>query len=197
MIRFCVTGSPRSGTKWTAHTLTKVGLWCTHEEPFSGWASDYGDTGAWRDTDDADSSWLAAPHTPALRDAGIPVVGLLRHPELVAQSLVRVGFFTSGQPYLDYIAAHAPDCFDHENPTDRALRFWMDWTTLVEADVWWPLPAPVPAVWAFADQLSIPTHDLVEAFGPVMNRKPTAADWADPSPQLVDEATALFHRLLP
>lgn len=196
MIRFCVTGTPRSSTKWTAHTLTKVGLWCGHEEAFTRWASDYGDAEDWRNTDDGDCSWLAAPFTPALRDAGIPVVGLLRDPLLVARSLTWMGFFTSGQPYLDFIAAHTPDCFTHTHIPDRALRFWIDWTKQIEADVWWPTPARVEDVWAFADRLHVGIHDIGEALRtPPMNLRDVQDFQLDCHPDLVAEASELSDRL--
>lgn len=197
MIRFLITGTPRSSTKWTAHTLTKIGLWCCHEEAFGGWASDYGDQERWRDTDDGECSWIAAPFSEAVRDAGVPVVGLIRHPMLVAESLVKIGFFHTGQPYLDFIATHTPDVFTYtdETPINKALRFWIDWNQLIECDEWWPVPVNVTRVWAFADRLSVPTHDLVDAWGPPINHKPA---WqlsdTQPDPSLLAEAIEWWEK---
>lgn len=172
VIRFLVTGTPRSSTKWTAHALTKIGLWCTHEEAFSEWASDYGDTEDWRNQDDADSSWLAAPFTSAVKDAGVPVIGLLRDPALVARSLVRMGFFETGHPYLDFIKAHTPDVFNYEHLPDRALKFWIDWTNLIDADYWWEVPFHPRDVWGLGDRMQVPTHDIGEALRmPPMNTR--------------------------
>lgn len=193
MIRFLVTGTPRSSTKWTAHALTKIGLWCTHEETFSGWASDFSDEEKWRDTDDADSSWLAAPFSPAVKDAGIPVIGLLREPLLVARSLVRMGFFETGQPYLDFIKAHTPAVFEHESLTDMALRFWIDWTHQIEADYWWEVPFHPKDVWSLGDRMHVPTHDIGEALRcPPMNAKPS---WYDHDWTFDDRLVAEAERL--
>lgn len=197
MIRFLVTGTPRASTKWTAHALTKIGLWCTHEETFSGWASDYGDEERWRDSPDGDSSWLGAPFSPAVKDAGIPVIGLLRDPILVARSLVRMGFFETGQPYLSFIEAHTPTVFNHDHLPDRALAFWVAWTRLIEADYWWPVPFTPRDVWGLGDRMQVPTHDISEALRfPPMNHKHAwyDLDWSFDQ-GLLDEAGKLWNRL--
>ncbi len=92
---FVVTGMPRSGTTYTSAVLRRFGLECGHEEVFHPHTTAYAGFGRW----DGDASWLAVPFLDQLPEE-VRVIHQLRHPLLVAGSLIGTGFLEAA-PWLD------------------------------------------------------------------------------------------------
>lgn len=133
-MRFVITGCARSGTKYTAHLLTRCGIATGHEDAFNRW----GDGGAlqddWRDDSyDGDSSYIAAPHAAELRESGLTVVHLVRPPLAVIASIAGMGWLGDlTTPYVAYVAAHLPEIAEQPPGPRRAAAYWLGWNALVE-----------------------------------------------------------------
>jgi hypothetical protein len=121
-LRLLITGAGRSGTRWAAAAVTAAGVPCGHEQAFTperqteGWV--------------AESSWLAAPHTPM---PGTYVVHLVRHPLAVIASLTARGFVRPNR-YGNYAARHIPGLAAITDPVERCATYWVAWNQLVVSD---------------------------------------------------------------
>lgn len=118
--RFVVTGSGRCGTRYASELLTAAGVPCGHEVAHS-----HVHRGQWPDGMMADSSWMAATMLDVVT---APVVLLARHPLAVVRSFVEIGFFShhdAGNPTHQPLRMFAPHVYDHQEPADRALAWWL------------------------------------------------------------------------
>lgn len=133
-MRFVVTGCARSGTKYTAHLLTRSGIATGHEDVFNRWGENGALSDDWRDdTFDGDSSYVAAPHADKLSAAGLTVVHLVRPPLAVIASIATMGWLGNlGSPYVAYVAGHLPEIAEQPPGPRRAAAYWLGWNALVE-----------------------------------------------------------------
>lgn len=129
--RFLVTGCGRSGTAHTANVFTLAGLPCGHESVFKPTnllgASDL----TWPEDLPGEASWLAAPFVGCL-PPGTVVLHQVREPVAVIRSHLRLRFFETPSPYLDFALRHFPELADG-TPARRALLYWVGWNRTAEA----------------------------------------------------------------
>lgn len=133
-MRFVITGCARSGTKYTAHLLTRAGIATGHEDVFNRWGEAGALQAGWRDDSfDGDSSYIAAPHAAELREAGLTVIHLVRPPLAVVASITTMGWLGNlDAPYVAYVAAHLPELAEIPPGPRRAAAYWLGWNALVE-----------------------------------------------------------------
>lgn len=141
-MRFVVTGCARSGTKYTAHLLTRSGIATGHEDVFNRWGENGSlpdstpgaPTDGWRDDSfDGDSSYVAAPHADKLAAAGLTVVHLVRPPLAVIASIATMGWLGNLEsPYVAYVAGHLPEIAQQPPGPRRAAAYWLGWNAMVE-----------------------------------------------------------------
>lgn len=153
MIDFIVTGTGRSTTKYTAEVLTAAGLPCSHETVCASWTDEYGDDGLWRQAFGGESSWQAAPFLSAMQAEGVKVIHLVRHPVLVASSMVSNRMLVpepdgSLLPWHEFIVEHLGNRIWRMHPHDRALQFWIEWNRMIgeTPDLRWFAPVALPDV---------------------------------------------------
>jgi len=136
---FIVTGTGRCGTGYIAKVLTSAGAKCTHEGVFNlqGWGAAIEKVDlrrehrwwGWR----GDSSWLAAPFLgrPELDD--LTVVHLVRHPEKVIRSYLRLMGYGYYGPYFRWMAQFIPEIERYDKPDERAAYWYIRLNEMVEA----------------------------------------------------------------
>ena len=128
---FVVTGTGRSGTGYTAKLLTALGYPCGHEQVFNPWTKESPNFKSAA----GDSSWLAVPWLDRL-PAGSVILHQVRHPMDVARSHMGIFFFhdqpvEGHEPYRDFVRSHC-SIYDHDDPLDRFIRYWVDWNAWIE-----------------------------------------------------------------
>ena len=129
MTRFLVTGCGRSGTGYVANLLTALGLPTGHEAIFNP-VNLRGDEVVWPEELPGESSWLGAPFLGCLPPETV-VLHQVREPVAVVRSFLRIRFFETPSPYLDFAVEHFPE-LESGPPEERALRYWIGWNQLVE-----------------------------------------------------------------
>lgn len=207
MLEFCVVGSPRSTTKWTATMLTLAGVPCVHEGAAGRWGPNYEDIGIWRESlTVGESTSSAVPFAAAMRREGVRVIQLIRDPLAVAASLVGTRLLdpTMPLPLHGFIRRHCPDALPRfATDGDRALRFWIEWNRLAleSAHDIWEAPAAADDVHALAENLGLCLNpDRLEkalSLGRVNQkiRGRTATRSLKVSPSLRDEAMDFYRTL--
>lgn len=126
-----ITGTGRCGTGYAARVLSSAGYPCGHETVFSFDGYDLAQAPGLK----ADSSWLAAPFVGDAALAGKRVVHLVRHPQRVIESLVRMRFF-SGQveryfPYEAFAREHLPSLDEYTDLVTKAAWFYLHWNRMI------------------------------------------------------------------
>lgn len=164
MTRIVITGTGRSGTRFAAHLLRAAGVNCGHERVFSfrpllrerpvAW-------GNWQ----ADSSWMAVPHLAA-HDG--PAVLVVRHPLLVAKSMLELGWFRHDKrlDIAKLIYRFRPQIRAEKTRPDKVMAMWVHWNTAA-------LPY-VAGVFRLEDLNEHGAADLLDAVG--VRRRPDPAD---------------------
>jgi hypothetical protein len=131
---FVVTGTPRSGTKYLATVLRRLGIDCWHERSFNPW---YVMTEAYRLNDRpwGDSSWLAAPFLHLL-PADTKVFHVVREPLDALNSIIGTRQLNKPRPsdFQQFLAMH---CWNDERHTSidvglDAQTFWVRWNRMIE-----------------------------------------------------------------
>lgn len=154
MLKYIVTGCPRSGTCYMAHILTELGIPTGHEAYFDHRGIEgyklklIGKIfiqnspislkqGKWVDIKNlqADSSYAAAPFLNDDLIKHIPIIHIIRNPLNVIKSLVKdFNYFKKSIPndkWEKFIYYHLPELADIETPIERACYFWIKWNTMV------------------------------------------------------------------
>lgn len=165
-LELLVAGTGRCGTVYLARLLTAAGLPCGHES-FFDWTGlraaerrlrgedrpglSYAsrmrfESGRWVPGDRwlpegielrAESSYMAVPFLGEACLAGVPVLHLVRHPLLVANSfLSHLGYFATAKPsnsYEQFIYRHVMGMGEAASPADRACLFYLGWNARIEA----------------------------------------------------------------
>lgn len=129
-----VTGTGRTGTSWLTQALRSAGAKATHEKHYS-----LKKAGPIPEAT-VEVSWLAAPHTPVAEFT----IHLVRHPLKVIASRAAWGSFGGWdkkgydpRPKGRYAVKHCPRIAEGEDPVERAAIHWVEWVSLVDADVVW------------------------------------------------------------
>lgn len=139
-MQFVITGCGCSGTKSVAEQLHRLGLDVGHERTYS---PSMANAISGRDPrlptrlrpaeGDGDASWLAEPYVPALLDARVPVIRLVRDPLRVAQSAFADGFLIHRRrerlgPSARWAFAWLPELAEVAgSPLDLAVRWAARW----------------------------------------------------------------------
>lgn len=152
MLKYIITGCPRSGTLYSARLLTLLGINCGHEAYFDyRGLQGYKDRlnkilsirnsiisksqEQWVDTNhlQADSSYAAAPFLNELKD--IPVLHIIRNPLKVITSLIKdFKYFkniNTKNQWEVFIYSYLPELKEIKTPIERGCQFWMKWNQMV------------------------------------------------------------------
>lgn len=159
IMRFVVTGCARSGTKYTAHLLTRAGIACGHEDVFNRWDEQYGLPSGWRnDAFDGDASFIAAPFTEQLAADDLTVVHQVRPPLDVIRSICGMAWLQNLRlPYVAFVAQHTPAVTDEPPGPRRAAAYWLGWNELAAQHA--------AATWRLSDLTPQDVHALAERTG--------------------------------
>ncbi len=137
-MRFIITGTPRSATKYGARLITEAGVPCSHERVLRP-LTPVIDVLRWLDDDTpGESSWMAWTLLPLLPEP-IPVLHTIRDPWAVIDSLAnRNSILKVDQartPIMlairDTVQAYLPDVFSHDSLIDRAASLVVGWNRLI------------------------------------------------------------------
>ena len=137
-MRFVVTGSPRSGTRYTAKLMAALGLPCDHEKTLRPRATVV-EVAKWPKLDIGESSWMAWSLLPVMVGYDIPVLHTIRNPWKVIDSLTNrnhilnplVSCDSALQGVRELINLYLPDLFDREQRVDRAAALVLGWNQLI------------------------------------------------------------------
>jgi hypothetical protein len=136
MLEYLITGTGRCGTGYAARLLSSVGVPCGHEAIFRLDGLEKAVARVEQFDLAAESSWLAAPWLKLLPDQ-VRVAHLVRHPQHVIDSLLRMQFFDLSipeyRPYTRFVYAHLPGLSDEPTPLAKAVSFYIRWNRLIEA----------------------------------------------------------------
>ena len=128
-----VTGTGRCGTAYMAKVLESAGVPCQHEGTGTDDMREALQELAQEERRRALSSWLAAPflNQRPLQDAR--VVHLVRHPQRVMESLLRIGFFEGRYPeYLSFANEHLPGLEEQPSGEAKAAHLYVKWNEMIE-----------------------------------------------------------------
>lgn len=137
-MRFIVTGSPRSATRYAARLLQALRVPCTHEHALRPFAQVIDVVRWWRDAGSGESSWMAWTLLPML-PGPIPVIHIVRNPWAVIDSLANRNSICKPeqlgtkvmQSIRDTITAYLPEAFAWEARIDRAASLVLGWNRLI------------------------------------------------------------------
>lgn len=130
-----VTGTGRCGTQWAANVLALVGVKSTHERVFNERVG-AGDEPVLYDWDvDVDCSWMAV----AQRSWWVPSLLVVREPAACIRSLygARFAWGEGDEKFSRVIARTMPWVFEHHNPVDRLLAYYVHWNLNAIARATW------------------------------------------------------------
>jgi hypothetical protein len=117
ILRAVVTGTPRSGTKYVANLLCRLGVKASHELYFNPWFQSIAEL-----KHEVEVSWMAAPFIAEL-PADTLVVHLVRNPVAAIDSMVATGHFGPNK-YAEFLLRHSGTC-------DPAAA-WSSWNRMIE-----------------------------------------------------------------
>lgn len=137
-MRFIVTGTPRSATRYGAKLLDALRVPCTHEHTLRPLAPVVDVLRWWREAKSGESSWMAWTLLPVM-PTSVPVLHTIRDPWLVIDSLAnRNSILRPDQLQTDVmtairriIDAYLPEVFLHATCIDRAAAFVLGWNRLI------------------------------------------------------------------
>lgn len=141
MLKYVVTGTARSGTKYAATLLTNAGMKCGHESVFNSWGSNFTRAPKWREQEThlGDSSFITAPFIPEVK-GDLKVVHLIRPPLDVIRSIVGIAHVGNNRaPWVQFLNAHINLTQFPPGP-QRAAAYWVRWNRLIQdngPDVTW------------------------------------------------------------
>jgi hypothetical protein len=116
--KLLITGVGRSGTLWMSNVFRELGITSMHESSFTPFRNDLNLSGTVVET-----SWLAAPFLDKL-PANTRIAVLVRHPDQVAESYLRIGFFSATNDWFPYrtgrkVASNFPSTLGRRIPPQR------------------------------------------------------------------------------
>lgn len=142
-MRFIVTGTPRSATKYAARLLTACGAPCVHERDLLPNVPVVNALRWFNRNNDGESSWAAWTFLP-LFDEPVPVLHTIRDPWLVIDSLVNRNHILEVLPdgrtnaldaLRDMIWHYCPEAWAWNSKVDRAAQFVLSWHAAIKAAV--------------------------------------------------------------
>lgn len=117
-LRAIVTGTPRSGTKYIANLLCRLGVNSSHELYFNPFYQSIAEL-----KHDVEVSWMAAPFLHEL-PPDVLIVHLVRDPLKTINSLAATGHMKAGNIYADFLFKHSR--------TSHPVHSWYRWNMLIE-----------------------------------------------------------------
>ncbi len=142
-MRFIVTGSPRSATRYAAVMFERLGVPCTHEQVFRQTGSAI-DVVRWYNQDKhGDSSWLAWAFLNLIpgpvvmfhtrRDPWKVIDSLAHRNRIVSMRETRADSINS---LRDIMNAYCPRVARYDTEINRAAAFMLDWNKRIEHVGW-------------------------------------------------------------
>lgn len=127
-LKFVVVGTGRSGTFYTAHLFSGLGIFTGHENVYNSGDSQYHGWAPQEDEIEGESSWMAVPY---LDQFGGYILHQTRDPLLVVQSLLGSAFMyghISKQSWFKNIVGKYFDLSDdHLINAVKYTLFWNQW----------------------------------------------------------------------
>lgn len=118
-LRAIVTGTPRSGTKFIANLLCRLGINASHELYFNPWFQSIAEL-----KHDVEVSWMAAPYLAELPHDTL-IVHLVRNPLRAINSMISTGHFGTQNVYAEFLAKHSG--------TTHPAPAWYHWNRIIES----------------------------------------------------------------
>lgn len=135
-MRFVVTATPGSGTRYLTEVLKAAGVDAGHERALHHGTAE-GGFQLLQCRHDAEVSWYAAPW---LHLFAFPTIHLVRAPLDTISTLTRMRKWSERPHHQGTFRRFAADAFDYPPGPQRMARFWLDWNTYAErADHRWRL----------------------------------------------------------
>lgn len=138
MKRFVICGTPRSGSKYIAELINKIGIGCGHELIFNRWNGKFQQTLNWNLPLWGVSGFASAPFVKDL-DSSYVVLIQKRDKQKTIDSLKRIGILYDfktrfARHYFNYINFHCgePWLKSIKNYQDRLEAFYDRWYKLAE-----------------------------------------------------------------
>lgn len=134
--KLIVTGTGRCGTAWVANFLNQLQVGIGHERIIHpGYLPPAPGVDMLPEGLRGESSWMAVPHLPRLRDQGADVVHLVREPMACISSLLNTGLFNDEVPeafieYAKWLRDYMPIPYD--DPLLRTVYYYITWNEEIE-----------------------------------------------------------------
>ena len=137
-MRFVVTGTPRSATRYSAQLFEALGVPCSHEQTLRPTTSGVDVLNWWSAGDKGESSWMALMLLPVMQGP-VAVFHTVRDPWKVIDSLAnRNAILKADQApgsamwtIRTMIDAYLPGVMQRESRIDRAASFVLGWNQLI------------------------------------------------------------------
>ncbi len=138
-MRFVVTGSPRSATRYAAVLFERLGVPCTHEQVFRQTGSAIDVVRWYKQNNHGDSSWLAWAFLDLI-PGPVVVFHTRRNPWKVIDSMAHRNRIVSMietraesiNSLRDVMNAYCPRVAQYDTEINRAAAFMLDWNDLIE-----------------------------------------------------------------
>lgn len=151
-MKYLATGSGGCGTLSVAKAFNHAGFVAEHEFAFNF-------SGSWPDLTternsqiEMEASWMAAWHLPKLKELGVYIIHLVRHPFRVVESIYDAGqFYKPGLGGYNLVAHNAMQrIHDYDNPWSKTACFVVEINRMIEpyADLRWKIEDGVPELMA-------------------------------------------------
>lgn len=135
---FVVTGTPRSGTRYTSRLMTAMGIPCHHEKTLRPLETALNVT-RWPTLGIGESSWMGWSLIPLMIGHRVPVLHSIRNPWDVIDSLTNRNHILNPlvvnesalQSVRETINVLLPDVFKCEQRVDRAATLVIEWNCLI------------------------------------------------------------------
>jgi len=132
MIKWLLTGTGRSATRFYSRYLTGLGYTCTHEYLFP-LPSPRKDIKT--NTILAEASWHAAPFLGMEELDSVKIIHLIRHPKLVIASVRFAGWMRLLPGISAFIQRYTPRVNSYPRALDKLACYYIEWHKLIEANV--------------------------------------------------------------
>ena len=137
-MRFVITGTPRSGTRYAAKLMAAMGFPCDHEKTIRPSASVV-NLARWPTLGIGESSWMAWSVLPLMVGYRVPVLHTVRNPWDVIDSLTNRNQILNPMVNSDaelqnvrvLINAYLPELFQLDERVDRAAALVLGWDRLI------------------------------------------------------------------
>jgi len=131
ILKYIITGMPRSGTQFMAHLFRNAEIPCGHEMFFG-----FPGMGEYVENAQADSSWLAGGVLEEWKEKGVKILHITRNPIKVINSLFTRNFFeregiNRGTLFMIYPYIFFPEIMN-KKAFDKYILFYIKWNEEIE-----------------------------------------------------------------